>query len=255
MKVRGRRECQACGTRWSYYETGDIACPDCGSVRSVGVDDRKRHTDAAPDLDLSPYREAVPDDLGRVADDLSEDLRAYLRQRGFVVAGELRPLDDRYLAARELLQAVADLRRGHADRVRAVGADDDGGTAAVLADAEQLYLLGLFRVAAGDDDAERPGVDDVPERFRAARGLADARALSDHRSEFATVLDDDPDPAVRAALGRLRDRLKRVEALEGDVDPETVETLVRASRELTRAAAADDEVALTRARDRLAELD
>lgn len=255
MKVRGRRECQDCGTRWSYYETGDIACPDCGSVRSVGVDDRTRHTDAAPDLDLSPFREAVPDDIVGVADDLADDLRTYLRQRGFVVAGDLQPLDDRYLAARELLQAVSDLRRGHADRVRATVDDDGGGGDGTLADAEQLYLLSLFRIAAGDDGAERPGVDDVPERFSAARGLAYAQSLSDHRSEFATVLDDDPDPAVRAALGRLRDRVKRVEALDGDVDPETVESLVRASRELTRAATDDDEGALTRARNRLSELE
>lgn len=254
MKVRGQRECQECGTRWSYYETGDIACPDCGSARSVGLDDRQRHTDTAPELDLSASRDAVPDDLVAVADDLAEDLRAYVRQRGFVVAGDLRPVDDRYLAVRELLQAISDLRRGHADRVRAAVADEADDVSG-LAEAEQLYIVGLFRVAAGDDGAERPDPDDVPERFHAARGLAYARALSEHRSEFVTVLDDDPDPEVRTELGRLRDRLKRVAALDGDVDPATVESLVRASRELTRAATEGDEAVLATARERLSSVD
>ena len=45
MKVRGRRECEACGARWSYFDTGEVTCPDCGSLHSVGLDDeRALHT-------------------------------------------------------------------------------------------------------------------------------------------------------------------------------------------------------------------
>ncbi|MFB6126055.1 MAG: hypothetical protein ABEJ79_01970 [Halolamina sp.] len=253
MKIRGRRECQDCGRRWSYYRTGDVECPDCGSLRSVGVDDRTRHTDGAPTLDLSPYRDDAPENLGAVAADLTEDLRAYARRRGFVVGGDLREPDDRYLCARELRQALSDLERGHSDRVAAAGdrsvdAVGDGG-------ATDRYLLALFRVADGDDAADRPAPAAVPERFRPARGLAYATALATHRSEAATYLDDDPDPAVRTALGRLRDRVARVEALDGEVAPARVETLVRAARELTRAATDGDEAALSTAQERLSALE
>ena len=241
MRVRGRRECQDCGRRWSYYRTGSVECPGCGSLRSVGVDDRTRHTDGAPALDLSAYRDDAPEGLDAVAADLTEALRTYVRRRGFIVGGDLREPDDRYLCARELRQALSDVERGHADRVAAVG---DGG-------ATDRYLLALFRVADGDEAAERPGPARVPERFHPARGLAYATALATHRSEAATYLDDHPDPSVRTAMGRLRDRVARVEALDGDVTPEHVETLVRAARELTRAATDGDEAALSAARDRL----
>jgi DNA-directed RNA polymerase subunit RPC12/RpoP len=31
MKIRGERECTDCGTRWSYYDTASVECPQCGS--------------------------------------------------------------------------------------------------------------------------------------------------------------------------------------------------------------------------------
>src|SRR6056297_1417065 len=66
MEIRGERECKDCGTRWSYYETGSVACPNCESVRSVGVDEeRKRHTAGQATLDLTEVRnmiDAEPED-------------------------------------------------------------------------------------------------------------------------------------------------------------------------------------------------
>lgn len=244
MKIRGERECRGCGRRWSYYETGAVACPDCGSVRSVGIDERRRHTDGTPELDLGAYRDAaVEGRFGAVADDLLPELRSYCNARGFLDAGELRPPDDRYLSVAELRAAVDAVRRDHADRVR-------GGGERTAPEAS--YLLAVFRAAA--DSGDRPAPDAVPRRFRAPRGLAYARALSTYRAEAATHLDDNPNEPARRALGRLRDRLKRVEALEGDVDPETVETLVTVAREL--AAAVDgSRAALASARDRLERLE
>ena len=110
MKIRGERECQSCGTRWSYYETGSVACPNCGDLRSVGVDARTAHTDAPVSLDLSAHRERFgdsPETLPRSGtDELQSDLREYCRKRGFIDGGRLAPLDGTYLAARELLEAV-----------------------------------------------------------------------------------------------------------------------------------------------------
>ena len=70
MKIRGRRECKACGTQWSYYETGEISCPSCGSRHSVGTDDeRTLHTATSATLDLTPLRGSVDSEpLDRLAD-------------------------------------------------------------------------------------------------------------------------------------------------------------------------------------------
>ncbi|PSQ18541.1 hypothetical protein BRD00_04415 [Halobacteriales archaeon QS_8_69_26] len=244
MRVRGRRECKECGTRWSYYETGSIHCPSCGSIRSVGVDEERRlHTDGPAALDLTPVRERFDrDPIGAVTDDAKECCREYVRRRGFVRGGELLDLDDGYLAAAELLH-VADV----------VGRSFDPD------DREELYLLELLR---GADAGERPDPGDVPDSMRAARGLAYANAVRDYRRELREWLEDrDEDdrarqvPAVRETLGQLDDHAKRIRALEGDVDPQTVERLVLATRDLAEALRDGDEDALATARDRLARID
>ena len=112
MKVRGRRECTECGTTWSYYETGSIDCPNCGSVRSVGVDDRTRHTDSPVEFDLTGVRNEIDDSpLRDVAAAAVEVASEYARKRGFVDAGELEPLDERFVAANELRHVGAELSR------------------------------------------------------------------------------------------------------------------------------------------------
>jgi len=237
MKVRGQRECQDCGARWSYYETGEVACPDCGSLRSTGVGDRDRHTDGPARIDLSPHRERIGD--GRLDRDareaLTSDLRAYLRRRGFISGGELRPLDDTYLAARELLIVA-----------------DEYGRARDPGDDARLYFLELLR---GADAGERPAPGDVPASMAAARGLAVATAVGAYRGELTTYLDDrdGAEPDARTALGRLRDRIRRIEALDGDVDPADAERLVRAARDVGAYLRTGDTAALARATDRLDE--
>ena len=291
MKVRGERECQGCGARWSYYETGSVECPDCGSLRSVGVDDRTAHTDAPASLDLSPHRTRFGDASGTLpaegVDDLKSDLREYVRKRGFVRGGELLPLDTVYLAARELLEAVDCY-----DRLRDP------------TDADREYLLDLL---TGADDGDRPATVDVPVRLREARGMAAARAVEEYRSDLLAFLDeldadtgldadigvdadgetddaagdateveadpetmsdeeapaptvtvagDDPQSRIapaRALLGRLRDRAKRVEALNGDVPAADADALVDAADALGEYVRVGDGAALDRARSRLAD--
>ncbi|MFB6156185.1 MAG: hypothetical protein ABEJ22_09835 [Haloferacaceae archaeon] len=236
MKVRGRRECKECGHRWSYYDTGDVACPACGSVVSVGVDEeRERHTDAPVSLDLTAHRNALSDadDVSALGDDLQSDLRSYVRQRGFIHGGALRDLDDAYLAARELLHAV-----------------DIASRARRASDDEQLYLLTLV---GGADRGDRPDPDAVPASMREARGLGYAQAVDHYRSDLLTWLDDHPDPDARRALGSLAEHVKRVEALQGDVAPETAEGLVRVARAVGAALRGEGDLAA--ARERLAELE
>jgi uncharacterized Zn finger protein (UPF0148 family) len=96
MKIRGERECTECGTQWSYYETGSVGCPACGSLRSVGLDDRTEHTDLSVEFDLAPIRNEIDDvSTDVLADRAREHANEYVRRRGFINAGDLRELDDR----------------------------------------------------------------------------------------------------------------------------------------------------------------
>jgi hypothetical protein len=235
MKVRGRRECRDCGHQWSYYDTGAVDCPACGSLRSVGVDDRTRHTDTPTALDLSPHRRTVDaEGLASAAEDLKRDLRSYRTKRGFIRGGELLPLDTTYLAATELLHAVDVL-------VRADERTDD----------EELYLLSLLRGADVDD---RPDAEAVPTSMRAARGLAVAEAVDEYRREVLSWLDDNPDPEARNVLGSVSEFVKRTRALGGDVPVDESETLLEAVYDVSRALREGDETALLTARDRLSRL-
>jgi len=236
MKIRGRRECQSCGCRWSYYDTGSVACPECGSVESVGIDDRRLHTDAPTSLDLSRYRTAAAEGkFEDVADECASDLRRYLRRRGFVSGGDLRDLDDTVLTARELLQALDLFGRLRDPR-----------------DEERAYVFDLLR---GVEPGERPPPDQAPERLRAARGLGYATAVRDYRRDLGTWLDEHPDPEARRTLGRVGERVKRVRALQGEVNPASVETLVRAVREIGSYLRTGAEGDLAAARARLDRLD
>jgi uncharacterized Zn finger protein (UPF0148 family) len=240
MQIRGQRECQDCGSRWSYYDTGSIECPECGSIHSVGVEEeRRRHTDEPAELHLSEVRERYDvDPIEEVTDDAKSQCREYCRRRGFVDAGELLDLDDTYLAAAELTH-VADLV----------------GRSFSPSEAEELYLLELLR---GADRGERPGPDRVPESMRAARGLAYADSVREYRREIRGWLEDRGTEqrsrtveAVRETLSELDNRIKRVRALEGDVEPREAERLVKAVRDLAVALRDGDEDALATAGDRL----
>jgi len=231
MEIRGERECTDCGERWSYYETGEIQCPACGSVRSVGVGGRAEHTDGPVELDLTGVRKTVDTaTTAELAEQASEEAATYVRRAGFVHAGSLERFDDTYLAAVELRRVGAELAR----RMR-------------VDDAAELYLLELLRTA---DSGDRPGPEAVPTGLHTPRGLAVAAAADAYASDIRRV-HDDPGRAVSRVLSGVRAERKRIEALDGDVDPERAERVVRALRELYAYLGADDEAALARAQERL----
>jgi uncharacterized Zn finger protein (UPF0148 family) len=236
MKIRGDRECKSCGTRWSYYDTGSVACPDCGSVHSVGVDDPTEHTDAPVELDLTPVRNRIDDDTtDEVATAAAERCREYVRKRGFIDAGRLKRLDETYVAAVELAAVGSAL-------ARAMQPDD----------AAELYFLDLL---AGADDGERPDHESVPDSLRATYGLAMADAVDSYQRDLRTYLNDEPDPHARQLSGRVRDHRKRIEALDGDVDPADANRLLHAARDLGKYVADRDENAYVTADNWLAGLD
>jgi len=232
MKLRGQRECTACGSRWSYYETGDPACPSCGSLKSIGLDERSLHTATATELDLAPVRNAVDSEPVRtVAERAADRCREFTRGYGFIDAGTLTPLDDEYLAAMELKYVASELAR------RLETTDD-----------ERAHFYGLLRA----DHGERP--ERAPESLRSVRGLAAANAIRAYRADLRTYLDATPDPAAERTLELLADHVRRVRALEGDIDPDDVKRLVSAAREIGRYLDEDDETALAGADERLSRL-
>jgi uncharacterized Zn finger protein (UPF0148 family) len=240
MRIRGERECKDCGTRWLYYETGSVSCPNCGSLRSVGTDERTEHTASAVALDLSPARNRLDAggdddaDTRAAAERAAEACQEFVRGYGFIDAGDLAALDDTYLAALELRYVAEEFAR-----------------ALRVSDEEERYFLSLL---AGADRGERPAPEDVPKSLRAARGLAYAEAVEEYRRGVSTYLDDHPDSEARAAFGTLAEHVKRVQALDGDVPPETADRLVRVAQELGTSLRKDDENALVTARDRLSRL-
>jgi uncharacterized Zn finger protein (UPF0148 family) len=237
MEIRGERECKDCGTRWSYYETGSVSCPECGSMHSVGVDDdRKLHTTQSVEFDLTEARERFenePED--EALKSVAETVRTYQRKRGFVAAGDLRELDDDYLVAGEL-RHVADLVD------RSFDPSDD----------EEWYLMRLLQ----GDTRGRPEPTDVPDSLREARGLAAANAVREYRRELRDWLDAndvEPDRPATQVFASLDERVKRIRALEGDVPPREADALVEALRDVVTYVTDGDELALSRAQDRLAD--
>ena len=232
MKIRGERECQSCGARWSYYETGSITCPECGSVRSVGVDERTEHTDNPADLDFASIVDDLDaDPIDRVAERAAEECRAYVRQRGFIRGGELRPLDPTFVVAVECQHVASEL-------ARSMRVSED----------EQLYFLSLVK---GAEEGQRPESDAVPDSLSAARGLATAAVVDAYRRDLTRYLSEHPDPEARTTMGEFVDHRKRIEALDGSIPPEDAETILEGLRELSTYAASGDESALASARERL----
>jgi hypothetical protein len=241
MEIRGERECKDCGRRWSYYDTGAVACPDCESLRSVGVDeDRALHTTTAAGFDLTEARTAwddAPED--EAVDVVKSTCREFVRGNGFVHGGELVAFDGRRVAARELANAVDVL-----GRTRSFANDDD----------VEFYVLELLR---GADAGDRPPAADVPPVMHEARGLAVADLVERYRRDVREYLEAtgrEVVPAANDVLTGLESHQKRFQALQGDVDPQDADALYEAARGLNAYLRDGDEDAVVEATERLRRL-
>jgi uncharacterized Zn finger protein (UPF0148 family) len=235
MRVRGERTCRDCGATWSYFETGSVTCPECGSVRSTGHGDRERHTDRDATLDLTEPRATAADgDIEAALATAADVCLEYLRRRGFIDAGELRTLDEEYVYAQELRHAAT-----------------IASSRLELTDDERSYLL---RLLESDPDTRPPG-ETVPDGLRAARGLAVATAVRDYIDDLRTWQDESPDrPDERAPIEPLADHRRRIRALDGEVPPDQADDLITAARAVGRYCRDNDENALATATSTLESL-
>ena len=237
MRVRGDRECNECGQRWSYFETGTIACPNCGSHHSVGRGERRRHTDGEQSLDLSvSIEKAASGSVEAALESALDPCRSYVHSRGFIAGGELTELDDLYCLAAELRYCAG--ARVHRS---------------AFTDLERRYLLALFGAAA---DGQRPMPSAVPDRFRFARGLAVARSVTDYQRAIRQVMAvDDREASVATALDALDGVTTRIEQLDGDVPPASAETVLEAARTVGSAVRSGDADAVEGIPNRLERLE
>ncbi|PSP17563.1 hypothetical protein BRC62_04520, partial [Halobacteriales archaeon QH_10_67_13] len=183
------------------------------------------HTAGATEFDLSPVRAAIDErPLREVAEEAADVAGKYLASAGFVEAGELQPLGPEYVAAAEL---------------RRVGRT--AGRLRALTDEEEAYLLALLRDA---DRGERPAPGAVPETFHPERGLAVAASIDAYLADLRRVLE--PEGQLARVISELQTQQKRIEALDGNVDPATAEPVLDAAQQLSDAVDGD-ETALKRA--------
>jgi uncharacterized Zn finger protein (UPF0148 family) len=229
MDIHGNRKCTACGARWSYYETGEIACPECGSIKSVGVEERRTHTAGTTELDLVGVMADIETATTReLAERAAEETARYIRTVGFIDAGSLEPLSDTYVGACELRRVSVTI-----------------GRVLELDTAEELYFLSVLR---GVDDGDRPAAGEVPESFHPARGLAATAAVDAYLTDLRRIYEDREQP-VDQVLSWVTTERKRIDALDGAVDPTDADRLVNTVRDLGRYLRTDDETALARAID------
>lgn len=236
MRIRGRRECTDCGREWSYYETGAVTCPDCGSPFSVGRDERTQHTDAAVELDLAAERAAVEEEpLGDVLAAAAETCREYRRRSGFIRAGALREPTAVDLVASEIVH-LAGAVRGR-----------DG-----FEPATAEYALSLLAVPG---EGSRPPPERVPADVRESRALGVADVVAEYVAAARRWDGADPADRVAALLERVEDHRRRVQAIGGDLPPASAEALLEALRDCHATMTGADDAAVARGHERLERLE
>jgi len=194
MEIRGERECLDCGETWSYFETREPACPDCGSLRSRAVEDGDEDTAAA--VETGDLLTRFGSDFGAALEEAEDRCREYTSRAGFVEGGELLPPSPVYVMACEVKHVASEF----------VGEREP-------TDKEREYVVSLVE---GVEDEEPPSPGERPETLDAAHNRAVAETVEAYAKELSRYLRnlDEADARVEEA----RDLAKRTQATDGDAD-------------------------------------
>lgn len=194
MEIRGERECLDCGETWSYFETREPACPECGSLRSRAVEDADEDTTGAVETGdlLTRFGGEFDAALGEAED----RCREYTSRTGFVRGGELYPPEPTYVMACEVKHIAAEF----------VGEREP-------TDEEREYVVALVE---GVETGDPPSPDDRPESLDAAHNQAVAETVEEYAKELSGYLRGvgETDGRVEEA----RDLAKRTQATDGSED-------------------------------------
>ena len=192
MEIRGERECLDCGETWSYFDTREPACPECGSLRSRAVEDADEDTGGA--VETGDLLTRFGGEFEEALEEAEERCREYTSRAGFVEGGELLPPEPTYVMACEVKHIAAEF----------VGAREP-------TDEERAYVVALVE---GVEKGEPPSPDERPTSLDAAHNRAVAETVEEYAKEISSYLR-----SVGKTDGRVeeaRDLAKRTQATDGD---------------------------------------
>lgn len=191
MEIRGERECLDCGETWSYFETREPACPECGSLRSRAVEDAEEDSSGA--VETGDILTRFGTDFHEALSEAEDRCREYTSRKGFVEAGELLPPEPAYVMACEVKHVAAEFTGARQPE-----------------DGEREYVVSLVE---GVEKEDPPAPEDRPESLDAAHNRAVAETVEEYSKEVSRYLDglDDADSRVEEA----RDLAKRTQATDG----------------------------------------
>lgn len=194
MEIRGERECLDCGETWSYFETREPECPECGSLRSRAVEDAEEDTSGA--VETGDLLTRFGSDFGGALEEAEDRCREYTSRAGFVEGGELLPPEPVYVMACEVKHVAAEF----------VGNREP-------TEDERRYVVALVEGVGKDDP---PAPDERPESLDAAHNRAVAETVEEYAKEMSRYLRSSGKTDTR--IEEARDLAKRTQATDGDED-------------------------------------
>ncbi len=197
MEISGERECLDCGEQWSYFETRQIECPECGSIKSMSISESELDTASSRknELDMSDLYTEFQTDFMNALTQAGDRSREYIASTGFIEGGELRPPMLRYVMAREIME-IAD----YID----LSLDTD------ISASEERYIIDLVKgVKSGDPPDKRPN------SMNNHHYMAVAKTAEEYATELFKYFEQNSED-IPEGLEKARSLAKKTKATNGE---------------------------------------